>query len=326
MTDFKDLTAAEFVERILEIEHPLLVMHENPDADTVGSSAALAEIFSMLGRRTKYICSDEIPKRLEFLLEPLERAESLQGLSPIAVDIASRSMLGKCRDILTGDLTPVLMIDHHEIGEPFADCYKIPGASSVGEVMFGIAQLLCDMGKIKFTPALASYIFAAMSSDTGAFRYSNATAATYEKASRLISLGADHARISHLLFFSKTESKIRAEGITATKMRTAFDGKVAYSSISNRELEREGLDRLDFDTGIDVVRSLLGVEIALFAKETEKGGNFKVSLRSTDADVSIIAASLGGGGHVRAAGCTVAAESADEAIGIVLEKIKEICK
>lgn len=323
MNDFKALSIEECIERILAIENPLLIMHANPDADTVGSCAALADVFEMLGKEARYLCADKIPRRLEFLLDRLKPAESLEGLSPIAVDIASTAMLGSSRDILVGELSPRLMIDHHEVGEPFADCYKIPGASSTGEVIFDIAVILEARGKIRLTKTLAEHLFAAMSSDTGAFRYSNATEDTYRKAGRLVALGADHAKISHLLYFSKSEEQIRAEGITAERIRTALGGRVAYSSVTRDKLRECSLTLPDFDTGIDIVRSLIGVEIALFAKEIAEG-EFKISLRSTGQDVASIAASLGGGGHVRSAGCTVKAANAEGAIRTVIEKIEQI--
>lgn len=321
MAEYKLLTAEECIDRLLKIERPLVVMHKNPDADTVGSSAALADIFEMLGRKTYYLCQDEIPARLGFLLDGLSPAKDTSGLTPIAVDIASPAMLGRCGDSLQFEL----MIDHHEIGSLFADCYKIPGLSSVGEVIFDLALMLEGMGRIKMTKRLAEHIFAAMSSDTGAFRYSNATADTYKKAAMLLSLGIDHARISHLLYFSKTREQILAEEITSKNLKTADGGKIAYSYVSRDELSNTNLSLADFDTGIDVVRSLIGVEIALFAKETAEG-EFKVSLRSTGADVSKIAKELGGGGHIRAAGCTVRAETAEKAISDIIIKIENNCQ
>lgn len=318
MAEYKLITVEECIDRLLKIERPLLVMHKNPDADTVGSSAALADIFEMLGRRAYYLCPDEIPARLGFLLDNLSPANDHSGLTPIAVDIASPSMLGSYRDSLPVEL----MIDHHEIGVLFADCYKIPGASSVGEVVFDIAVLLEKMGKITMTRRLAEHLFAAMSSDTGAFRYSNATADTYKKASALLSLGIDHARISHLLYFSKSREQILAEQIASKNMRTVENGKIAYSYATADELSKNGLSLSDFDTGIDIVRSLIGVEIALFAKETA-AGEFKVSLRSVGADVSKIAQNFGGGGHIRAAGCTVCAPTAEEAISKIIREIEQ---
>ena len=323
MTEFKSLTIKECAERLLEIKRPLIIMHANPDADTVGSAAALADIFEMLGERAHYLCHDKIPARLAFLLDRLSPAEDLSGLTPIAVDIASPAMLGSCRDILTGELSVRLMIDHHEVGEMFADCYKIPGASSAGEVVLDIALLLESMGKITLTKQLAEHLFAAMSSDTGAFRYSNATADTYKKAGMLLSLGIDHARISHLLYFSKSEAQIRAEGLASAKLKTAAGGKIAYSYVTQSELSNSSLHLSDFDTAIDIVRSLIGVEIALFAKEV-RPGEFKASLRSTGADVSLIAKEFGGGGHVRAAGCTVSGATAEDAISAILFEIEKI--
>ena len=162
-----------------------------------------------------------------------------------------------------------------------------------------------------------------MSSDTGAFRYSNATADTYKKAGMLLSLGIDHARISHLLYFSKSEAQIRAEGLASENLKVAHNGRTAYSHVTERELSDNSLGLSDFDTAIDIVRSLIGVEIAVFLKEV-RPGEFKVSLRSTGADVSLIAKKFGGGGHIRAAGCTVSGATAEDAISAILFEIEKI--
>ena len=98
---------------------------------------------------------------------------------------------------------------------------------------------------------------------------------------------------------------------------------LTYSYVTEAELSENGLQLADLDTGIDGVRSLIGVEIALFLKEV-RPGEFKISLRSTGADVSLIAKEFGGGGHVRAAGCTVSGTTADDAISAILFEIEKI--
>ena len=102
-----------------------------------------------------------------------------------------------------------------------------------------------------------------------------------------------------------------------------MDGKVAYATLSTKERESLGISAEHFETAIDVVRSLCGTEIAFVAKE-EKEGRIKVSLRSTGYDVASIAKSFGGGGHTRAAGCTVNAKDTEEAAELILRKINNI--
>jgi phosphoesterase RecJ-like protein len=189
-------------------------------------------------------------------------------------------------------------------------------------VLLGVAKELESRGLIKITKEIAYPIYTAISSDTGGFAFSNATADTHRAAADLISFGIDHADINRRLFMSKSRAQIRAEGFVASKIATDGKGKIAYASISRAECESLGLDVSDFETAIDVVRSLMGAEVAFVVKETDRG--FKASIRSTGANVAEIAARHGGGGHVRAAGCNIDAKSVEEAANLLLSELEAL--
>ncbi len=319
MSEYKKLTARECAERLLEIERPLILMHARPDGDTIGAGIALCEIFKALGKSPVYISEDNIPKRLEFITKDNERASDFDGKEVVAVDVASPKQAG---NILAALPAPVLMIDHHEVGIPFADFYTVKGLSSAGEAVLNVALELKKMGKISLTQKIAYPIYTAMSSDTACFRYSSANNKTYEMAALLINTGINFSDINHKLFNSKLPEQIKAEGFVSSKIKTAFSGKVAYAEISVAERKALGLDFEFFETSVDVVRQLFGVEIAFVIKEIESG-EFRASLRSLGANVAKIAAELGGGGHIRAAGCSPNAKSAEEASEIILNLIEK---
>ena len=319
MPDFKKLSLRECADRLLSVEKPLVLMHIRPDGDTVGSAAALMEIFRELGREPLYASADEIPERLAFLLDGSSRAESFEGLTPVGIDIPSPMQLGD----LYGKLDVFFTIDHHEVNTPFSDNYTVGSASSAGEVLFDVLRVLVADGKLTVTKRIAERIYAAISSDTGGFAYSNASAKTYADAAELVSFGIDHADINRRLFASKSKSEIVANGIVGANLKTAADGKIAYATISRAERENSSLAFSDFDTAIDVVRALRGSEIAFVIKETD-AGQFKASLRSVGKNVAEIAARHSGGGHIRAAGCTIAAETVDGAAKILLDEITAI--
>lgn len=317
MKDYKKLSLSEAVQRLCEIENPLVLMHARPDGDTVGSGIALCKIFRALGKNPVYLSEDKIPKRLEFLTKGETLATDSEGREIVAVDIASPSQAGKILDTLP-DVS--LMIDHHELGKPFADYYTIPKLSSAGEAVLNLALELDRLGKIKLTQEIAYPLYAAMSSDTACFRYSSANDETYKKAAILINTGIDFSDINHKLFNSKSPEQIKAEGFTSVKMETAECGKIAYATISLNERLELGIPFEFFETAIDVVRSLTGVEIAFVVKETD-AGEYRVSLRSTGYNVAEVAAIFGGGGHARAAGCAVMADSIDKVPEIILNNI-----
>ncbi len=320
MADYKVLDARSCAERILSIEHPLVVMHVRPDGDTVGSCAALMYIFHKLGKAPLWACSDPIPERLEFLLKNYREAyrHEYSDSAVVTVDIPTKEQMGEIYDFLP---KTDFMIDHHEVGTPFADNFIIPGASSAGEIVMIVCEELIKMGKITLDKELAYPLYAAISSDTGCFRYSNATADTLRRGAELVETGIDYADINHKLFNSKTPRQIRAEGFVAEKMCTAFGGKVAYATVTKRERDQLGVLMEHFETAIDVARSVEFCEIALVVKETDNG-EYKASLRSTGADVAKICATFGGGGHLKAAGCTVRTRRIDDACRRLLNEIK----
>ena len=320
MSEFKRLSVGETAARLLSLSRPLVVMHTNPDGDTVGSGIALVRILRALGKDAHFACAFDIPERLAFLVGDEQRvSENLENYEAVAIDVASPKQLGE----LEGRISPVLMIDHHEVGIPFADNYIIPGASSAAEVLLTVADELIREGRLTLTPEIASPIYAGISSDTGGFLFSNTTASTMRYAARLIELGIDAAEINHSLFHSKSQGQLAAEGFAASNMKVTEDGKIAYLTVSRADKEALGLPHGSFDTVIDIVRSLRGVMIAAVIKETDSGG-FKASIRSLGSDVASVAKSFGGGGHVRAAGCMVDAPTIEGAAEILLKRLMEI--
>ncbi|MBQ8289662.1 MAG: DHH family phosphoesterase [Clostridia bacterium] len=315
VSSFREITLGECADRLLEIKRPLVLMHVRPDGDTVGCCAALIEVYRQLGVAAKYACSDKIPDRLAFLLEGCEMAdESEYGLlTPVSVDVPSPMQLGRIKDKLP---KIELMIDHHEVSVPFADIYTVRGMSSGGEVMLGAVRELCERGLISLTPRLASSLYAAICSDTGQFAYSCATSTTYRAAAELIDAGADFVSINHRLFMQKSEKLLRAEGVILGRLLTSADGRLSYSYISKRERDSLGLMMEHFETSIDLVRAVKGAEISFIVKETDEG-EFKGSLRSVEADVTPLALEFSGGGHTHAAGCTVVADSCEQAAEIL---------
>lgn len=317
MADFKALTLNECAEALLKIEKPLVVMHVRPDGDTVGSGAALCKIFMLLGKEVFYTSQDQIPDRLAFLTRGLTRIDDYDGLEAVSIDVASPMQLG---EEIKDKLSIKLMIDHHAVGTPFAPHYTDSHASSAGEVLYNIACRLEEMGKIKIDREIAALLYASISSDTGGFIFSSASRATYLAAARLITYDINHAEINRLLFHSKPELQLKAEGYVATRIKTADGGRIAYAVITKSERDAAGLPFSAFECAIDVVRTLMGIECSFVIKETDDG-KYKASLRSTGKNIAEIAASHGGGGHIRAAGCTVEANSAEDAAKILLSAL-----
>lgn len=323
---FDTLSPKEAAERLLLAEHPLFLMHHRPDGDTVGSCAALMHIAIALGKKPYGLCADKVPERLAFLTEGLSVGTTLPSVpvTPIAVDVASTAQLGSVASLLAQNgLTVSWMLDHHAVGTPFADHLILPEAAAAGEVVFELAEQLIEMGRLSALPdAAARALYAALSSDTGCFRYSNVTPKTMRTAAALLDNPAVNAAdVNHRLFEMKSERQLRAEAFAIEHTDTTHDGKIAWVIVTQKDKAALHIEEEHLETVIDMVRSREGVDIAVAIRETPEG-TFRASMRSNGFDVSSVAAVFGGGGHVRAAGCSLCALSADEALASVLNEIK----
>ena len=316
-SEVRKISKEECADILLSIDTPLILCHIRPDGDTVGTAVALAKIYRALGKKAEIACAHPIPERLAFLLDGIEVTDAVDGRRCVAVDVASISQLGALAE---RDVEIACVIDHHESSTPYAPHFTQGEASSAGEVLYGILTVLEQRGIVKLDKDIARSLYASISSDTGCFAFSNATEAAHLIAARLISYGIDSADINHRLFHSKSKEQILAESFVGSKTSCVDDGRIAYCVITLAEFESLGLGAEHFDTAIDVIRSIRGVEVAVSAKEVASG-EYKFSLRSTGAPVSKVAEMYGGGGHLRACGFSLKTENIQESVKEVLSRI-----
>lgn len=316
MSDFKALSVSECAAALLSLENPIIVSHVRPDGDAVGSAAALTLALLSLGKPARLLMPDGIPDRLRFITKNVPQATADTSGDIVTVDVASRTQLGSL-----SELDVRLSADHHARSTPFADNLTLPEASSAAEVLYLVLSEMEKISDFRINKEIAAALYAGISSDTGGFIYSNASAKTHRKAAALIEYGIDFADINHRLFNSKTVGQLRAEGFISSNLKTELNGKIAYAVHTRNDRLSLGLSMSDFDTAIDIARSLIGAEIAILVRENDDG-SLRASLRSTGFNVADIAAAFGGGGHVRAAACNISAESTQGAAEIIIEKIK----
>lgn len=328
-TSFKALSFDALCERLCEKKNTLIVYHARPDADAIGSAFALRELLVAMGIPAFCACADEIPKRLEFLTEDVQGSALIDSLPTghervISVDSASPQQLGCLFERLHKDID--LMIDHHAVGAVYADNYVDPNAAACAEIIFSIAEWLFERGIITYIPnKVYICVYAALSSDTGCFKFANVTPETHICAAKLIRAGVNSSLINHLLYESKSLKQIKAEGEAAKRLTTYAHGKIASVLFPYSAKFSLGLSQEHLETIIDIPRSLSGVEVAFVVKQLEDEPVFKVSMRSNgEFDVSAVCAKFGGGGHAKAAGCTVEAPNIDLAEKLLLEAIKEV--
>lgn len=321
--DYRKLTVQETLECLLMPAPTCILFHVNPDADAVGSAFALAAFLKAQGSDCYCVCASEVPERLQFLIDGLQKSvlpasvpAEFEHARIITVDTASPAQLGALYE-LYGDRIS-LMIDHHGKGTPYADHLIIPEAAACGEIIF---DLIAASGK-DAPEACAALLYAAISSDTGGFRYSNTTKETHLRAAALVESGVDVAEISRKLFETKSMQILRAEQLALERLRLYENGRVAIAAISYDDKQFNKLEDEHLSTVVDIARSVAGVEVAVAIRQPGKDGIFRVSMRANaDIDVSEICAVWGGGGHKRAAGATLSAAGIADAEARVLAEI-----
>lgn len=328
MTDpilYRKLTLSETAARIRGGEDTLILLHRHPDGDAVGAGFALKRILEAMGCTAYCICEDELPERLRFLSEGMQdsiRMENLPAaLTPtqiISVDTASPAQAGELYPLFEGRFD--LMIDHHAKGETYADGYIDGGASSAGELIFRLSRELVSAGRLSAIPeGVDRLLYAAISSDTGCFRYSNASPETHRAAATLLEAGFDAAELNHRLFGVKSYKLLQAEKVGFDRLRLYADGKLGVVDMPFEVMEAYGFTDEHLGTLVDVARGLQGVQVAVAIRQPSAEGVYRVSMRSScHVDVASVCAEFGGGGHVKAAGCTVTCDGGIEAIGRML--------
>lgn len=318
---------AVLLDTLSQYKNALIFGHSHPDGDCVGSAVALAELIEALGGKAEVMFPEPAPLRLEFLLgerpQLTELPEDLDSREILAVDVASLTQFGYKKDALSGKVK--LRIDHHDVGMPYADAEFVdPTAAATGEILFDLWCHAVESGRVALLSDKAAFaIFGAISSDTGCFKYANVTPMTHIRAAKLIEGGVPAADINRLLFDTKDVRTLKAEGIANQKLQLYANGAISVIAVDHEDYG-ENLGIKDFETAIDIARSVRGVRLAAVVKAAPVPNTYRVSLRSADdTDVAAIAATFGGGGHRRAAGCTLNTPTAAEAAKQIIEAFEK---
>lgn len=302
-----------------EKKSTLIFCHKNPDPDTLGSAFALKCILEHYGSSVRVAGCDEASAKFSFITGGARLTDKLSIDSyerVIAIDVGSANQLGNysCYAERVN-----LIIDHHEMNARFADYYEdfTPACAMI------VYDIACELGIVDALPLhFFECVYAGLSGDTGCFKYSNTTPRALVMASELIKRDIDFAEINRIIFDSKTVTEIAAQRMAYEHMELSFDGAVAIISVTNKMKQDYKISDEDISDIVNSVRQIQGVLVAVSIKQSSTDDKkFSVSTRANiDIDVSKICATLGGGGHPRAAGATVA----DTDLDALTDKIKEL--
>ena len=294
--------------------------HLSADGDALGSAFSLALMLGAAGKNVTVLLEEPPEARLRFLL-PDKGPKIL--IAPagceadydmaIAVDCADRNRLGKRQDVFFRTDRRV-KIDHHIERDPFGQLNFVnPCWAAACE---GIWEFLCETPFLfdrKLTDPdfddrdllrhAAVCLYCGLASDSGSFAYSNTTANTHAVAGALVDFLGDISDYHFRLFDSTSQAAIALKGRAYSKINYAMDGRAALLVLTDEDFTASGADYDDANDIVTVMRSIDGVELAVFARPNRSGRGLKISLRSNrEIDAAALAASFGGGGHKRAAG------------------------
>ena len=277
----------------------LIITHENPDGDAVGSSLGLMNGLKKFGKNKVDVLIPKINSMYSFLpgFEEIKKEANKEEYDLcIALDTSDLDRLGECRDIFE-NIEKTIVIDHHITNQNFGDvCYVNAVASSTCQNIIVILAAL----DISINKEIATCIYSGILTDTGAFRY-NVQPETFEFAGMLLETGIDIARIYKTLFDETTVPRTKLLGRAINNLEILENGKVAFTYITDKDMEELNNQDGDHENIVNYGRNIEGVEVSIFFRE--KDGKYKVSLRSNEyVDVSVIATLYSGGGHMKASG------------------------
>ncbi len=294
--------------------------HVHPDGDAIGSTLALYN----------YTRENFPNVRANVFLEPFpEKFNILRGTESVKnaytdeeadlvflLDTPSFERIGANGKAALARASLTCNIDHHvsNPGNLCKTCIVESDSSSASETLFTL------LSKEKIGKDTANALYLGIVHDTGVFKFSNTRRRTMDIVGTLIEKGCEFDRIINETYYSRTHRATKITGFAMERSEVALNGKVVYSFLHPEDLKHFDATPLDLSSVIDALREVSGTEVALFVYPTESG--YKLSLRSNyTVDVNAIARTLGGGGHVRAAGATVQ-EPPEAVIPKILEMVR----
>ncbi len=327
------MTLASDRDRIIDVieghRRFFVTAHRNPEADALGSSLALAHFLRELGKEATAVTVDPVPRVLDFLPhrgihQRIERLDTPpEVLFVLDCGDAERTGLitggagvnrGAHRggaattsvspDIAEGprsDNMIIANIDHHITNRQFGQVNWVdPNAAATAELIYDLIQTL----RRPITPPVALCLYTALASETGFFAYSNTSPRVFRIAADLVEGGVDPWRVAQRLR-ENTPERLRLMGEVLAGMARSEDGRIAWVSVTQAMFARTGTTAEDTEDFVNLPRSLPGVEVAVLFREVD-AATCKVSFRARhEVDVAAIASGFSGGGHKKAAGCTV---------------------
>jgi len=319
-------TRAQVLRELREADRFVLVTHENPDGDALGSLVGMHLILQALGKDSvMFMAADEFPLPYEYRFF---QVEGLRSTPPADLDRRTIVFLDcgnidrNPADAFKRDDAHILNIDHHHDNTRFGTVdHVVEDASCTAEIVWDLMRAL----GVEPTLDMAEALYVGLVTDTGKFMYENTGTRAHVMAAELIAVGVDVHGIYRRLYEDMPYAKLELLGRALANVERYDDGRLTFTHLSRDDFRMAGAEESYSEGVIDHLRSVDGTKVAALSRELlgeAPGGRKKVSLRATDGavDVSVIARAGGGGGHRQAAGfATVMSD--DELVAFLREQL-----
>lgn len=289
----------------------LITSHVRPDADALGSELGMRAILLAMGKRVSIVNASAPPANLQFMNPPgliLKMNESVTKATipqhdvVIIVDTSAWQQLGSMADVIRASSAKRVVIDHHVSSDQLdATEFKDVTAAATGELICEIA----DAFGVTFEEDVAHWLYAAIATDTGWFRFPSTTARTMRITASLMDRGASPHLLFNLVHEQSSLSRVRLGGRVLARTETDADGRLAWIYADSRDMAETGAVPSDTEGLVNQCLTVAGSEAAFIAVELQTG-QIKFSLRSrVPHNVAAVAEQFGGGGHKLASGATL---------------------
>ncbi len=322
--DFKELF--EIVSNIIkENDDFLIITHDFPDGDCLGSQVSLFELLSSLNKKATMICNSDIPYQYKFLPH-VNNIKNLNGnicvnndCICIYLDSADEDRTSLDIKHLKGKVKQIINIDHHPGNTEYGDINIVDSdKSATAEILY---ELIISNFKSYLNYNIALGIYTGILTDTGKFQYANTTFNVHRIVSHLLEYGVNPAKVFSCIYENEPFNRFKLLDLVIKRINLIKSKKLIYSYLLQKDFERLKLPFSSHDGVIELLRSASDAKIAALFKQIAKD-DFKVSLRSADESYNVaeIAAKFGGGGHKMASAYAVRG-SLDEVISKLIESI-----
>lgn len=306
------MTLDEILKEIKQANKIVILTHESPDGDAIGSSLAMKFMVEALGKTADVIIT-EFPRLFRFLpgVSDIKVDSEIKNYDlAIAVDCADEKRIAGKEYFDNANKT--ISIDHHGSNKMFGDLnYVNPVSPACCEVLAEIYGYY----ELKITKEIGTCILTGIITDTGGFRHPGINPETFEFTADLIRIGVNVSDIYKRTLRTKTKSNFELSKRVIERMELLENDKVTFTYITSKDFEETQAEIGDHEGLVEIGRDIEGVEISIFIRQKGEENNYKVSMRSgNEINVSDICLMFGGGGHPKAAGCIIAG---------TLEEVKE---